>query len=191
MLSGLVHDADPPLTDAQLVDVALVLLGAGHETTANQLSLSTFALLENPDQLAALRADPSLIDNAVEELLRHLSIIQLGVNRVTTEPVTLGGVDIPVSATVVIATPEVNRDAQHWPDPDRLDVRRPRTPHLAFGHGVHQCLGQQLARVEMQIGLRELITRLPGLRLAVLAEKIPVRNEMLIFGVHSLPVTWS
>ncbi|MGI5273281.1 cytochrome P450 [Nonomuraea sp. CA-218870] len=191
LLSGLVHDADPPLTDAQLVDVALVLLGAGHETTANQLSLSTFALLENPDQLAALRADPSLIDNAVEELLRHLSIIQLGVNRVTTEPVTLGGVDIPAGATVVIATPEVNRDAQHWPDPDRLDVRRPRTPHLAFGHGVHQCLGQQLARVEMQIGLRELITRLPGLRLAVPAEKIPVRNEMLIFGVHSLPVTWS
>ncbi|WP_226899609.1 cytochrome P450 [Nonomuraea phyllanthi] len=190
LLSGLIHDADPPLTDAQLVDVALVLLGAGHETTANQLSLSTFALLENPDQLAALRDDPALIDNAVEELLRYLTIIQLGVNRVTTEPVVLGGVDIPAGATVVIATPEVNRDAGHWPEPDRLDVHRPRTPHLAFGHGVHQCLGQQLARIEMRIGLRELITRLPGLRLAVPAEKVPLRNEMLIFGVHSLPVAW-
>ena len=191
LLSGLVHDADPPLTDTQLVDVALVLLGAGHETTANQLSLSMFALLENPGQLAALRDDPALIDGAVEELLRHLSIIQLGVNRVTTAPVTLGGVDIPAGATVIVATPEVNRDPRQWPDPDRLDVRRPRSPHLAFGHGVHQCLGQQLARIELQIGLRELITRLPDLRLTVPAEKIPVRNEMLIFGVHSLPVTWT
>uniref|UniRef100_UPI003CC9224D Cytochrome P450 n=1 Tax=Streptomyces aculeolatus TaxID=270689 RepID=UPI003CC9224D len=191
LLSGLVHDADPPLTDAQLVDVALVLLGAGHETTANMLGLSAFALLENPDQLAALRADPDLIDNAVEELLRYLTIIQLGVSRVTTEPVTLGGADIPAGATVVIATPEVNRDPQQWPDPDRLDVKRPRTPHLAFGHGVHQCLGQQLARIEMQVGLRELITRLPDLRLTVPAEQVPLRDEMLIFGVHALPVAWS
>ncbi|MER6574510.1 cytochrome P450 [Nonomuraea sp. NPDC001023] len=191
LLSGLVHDADPPLTDAQLVDVALVLLGAGHETTANMLGLGAFALLEHPDQLAALRADPSLVDNAVEELLRFLSIIQLGVSRVTTEPVTLGGADLPAGATVVIATPEVNRDPRHWPDADRFDVNRARVPHLAFGHGVHQCLGQQLARVEMRIGLKELITRLPGLRLAVPAGQVPVRDEMLIFGVHSLPVAWS
>ncbi|MFC4119918.1 cytochrome P450 [Nonomuraea zeae] len=191
LLSGLIHDTDPPLTDAQLVDVALLLLTAGHETTANMLGLGTFALLEHPDQLAALRADPGLIDNAVEELLRFLSILQLGVSRVATEPVTLGGVDLPAGATVVIATPEVNRDPRHWDDPDTLDVRRPRTPHLAFGHGVHQCLGQQLARIELRIGLGELISRLPGLRLAVPAEQVPVRNEMLIFGVRSLPVTWS
>ncbi|SPL98167.1 putative cytochrome P450 hydroxylase [[Actinomadura] parvosata subsp. kistnae] len=191
LLSGLVHDADPPLTDAQLVDVALLLLTAGHETTANMLGLGTFALLEHPDQLAALRAEPELIGDAVEELLRFLSIIQLGVSRVAKEPVTLGGVDLPAGATVVIATPEVNRDPRHWPDPDMLDLRRPRTPHLAFGHGVHQCLGQQLARIELRIGLGELITRLPGLRLAVPAAQVPVRDEMLIFGVHSLPVTWA
>jgi cytochrome P450 len=191
LLSGLVHDTDPPLTDAQLVDVALLLLTAGHETTANMLGLGTFALLEHPDQLAALRADPGLLDNAVEELLRFLSILQLGVSRVATEPVTLGGVDLPAGATVVIATPEVNRDPRHWDDPDALDVRRPRTPHLAFGHGVHQCLGQQLARIELRIGLGELISRLPDLRLAVPAEQVPVRTEMLIFGVRSLPVTWS
>ncbi|MGP4099625.1 cytochrome P450 [Nonomuraea sp. KM90] len=191
LLSGLVHDTDPALTDAQLVDVALLLLTAGHETTANMLGLGTFALLEHPDQLAALRADPGLIDNAVEELLRFLSILQLGVSRVATEPVTLGGVDLPAGATVVIATPEVNRDPRHWDDPDTLDVRRPRTPHLAFGHGVHQCLGQQLARIELRIGLGELLSRLPGLRLAVPAEQVPVRDEMLIFGVRSLPVTWS
>ncbi|MFI9593178.1 cytochrome P450 [Nonomuraea sp. NPDC052265] len=191
LLSGLVHEADPPLTDAQLVDVALVLLGAGHETTANMLGLGAFALLEHPGQLAALREDPSLVDNAVEELLRFLSIIQLGVTRVTTGPVTLGGADLPAGSTVVIATPEVNRDPRHWPDADRFDVNRARVPHLAFGHGVHQCLGQQLARVEMRGGLKELITRLPGLRLAVPAERVPVRDEMLVFGVHSLPVTWS
>ncbi|MEV5893428.1 cytochrome P450 [Nonomuraea fuscirosea] len=191
LLSGLVHDADPPLTDRQLTDVALGLLTAGHETTANMLSLSTFALLEHPDQLAELRADPGLIDGAVEELLRYLSIIQLGVSRVTTEPVTLGGVELPAGATVVIATPEANRDPRQWSDPDVLDLRRPRAPHLAFGHGVHQCLGQQLARIELRIGLGELISRLPGLRLAVPAGQVPVRDEMLIFGVGSLPVTWS
>jgi len=191
MLSGLIHDADPPLTDAQLVDIALVLLGAGHETTANMLGLGAFALLEQPDQLAALREDPGLLDNAVEELLRYLSIIQMGVSRVATADVTVGGVDIPAGATVIIAMPEANRDPRHWSDPDRLDVRRPRSPHLAFGHGVHQCLGQQLARVELRVGLGELLTRLPNLRLAVPADKVPLRNEMLIFGVHSLPVTWA
>ena len=190
LLSGLVVDADPPLSDAQLIDVSLVLLGAGHETTANMLGLGTFALLANPEQLAALRADPALIDDAVEELLRYLSIIQLGVTRVTVEDVTLGGVDIPRGSTVVIATPEVNRDPGHFADPDRFDLRRPRASHLAFGHGVHQCLGQQLARVEMRVGFEELIGRLPGLRLAVPHEEVPLRHEMLIFGVHSLPVTW-
>ncbi|WP_417850192.1 cytochrome P450 [Streptosporangium lutulentum] len=191
MLSGLVHDADPPLTDAQLTDMALVLLGAGHETTANMLGLGTFALLEHPDQLAALRADPALMDTAVEELLRYLSIIQMGVSRVATEDVTLADVKIEAGSTVIIATPEANRDPRHWSEPDRLDVHRPRSPHLAFGHGIHQCLGQQLARAEMKVGLSELLTRLPKLRLAVPADQVPLRNEMLIFGVHSLPVTWA
>jgi cytochrome P450 len=191
LLSGLVHDAEPPLTNAQLVDVALVLLGAGHETTANMLGLGTLALLDDPDQLAALRADPSLIDNTVEELLRYLSIVQLGVTRIATEDVTVGGVDIPAGTTVVIATPEANRDQRHFPEPDRLDVHRPRTPHLAFGHGIHQCLGQQLARIEMRIGFAELFNRLPNLRLAVPVEEIPLRNDMQIFGVHALPVTWA
>jgi cytochrome P450 len=191
ILSGLIHEADPPLSDAQLVDVALVLLGAGHETTANMLALGVFALLENPAQLAVLRADPGLIDNTIEELLRYLSIIQLGVTRIATENITVGGVDIPAGATVVIATPEINRDPGYWSDPDRLDLSRPRSPHLAFGHGIHQCLGQQLARIEMRVGFTELFDRVPNLRLATAATEVPLRNDMLIFGVHSLPVTWS
>ncbi|MEJ2885082.1 cytochrome P450 [Actinomycetospora aeridis] len=190
LLSGLVHDADPPLTDAQLIDMTLVLLGAGHETTANNLALGMFALLERPEQLAALRADPSLIDGTVEELLRYCSIIQLGVSRVATEDVAIGGVTIAAGETVVIGTPETNRDPRHWADPDHLDVRRERAPHLAFGHGIHQCLGQQLARAEMRVGVEELVTRMPDLRLAVPADEVPLRNDMLIFGVHALPVTW-
>jgi cytochrome P450 len=191
LISGLIGVSDPALTDSELIDVSLMLLGAGHETTANMLSLGALALLAHPDQLAALRADPSLYDNAVEELLRYLSIIQLGVTRIVMDDVTLAGVDIPKGATVMLAAPEANRDPAHFADPDRLDVTRPRAPHVAFGHGVHQCIGQQLARIEMRIGLEELFTRMPDLRLTVPVEEVPVKNEMLLFGARAVPVTWA
>jgi cytochrome P450 len=196
LLSGLIHgDADPALTDDELVNIATLLLVAGHETTANMLGLGTFALLEHPDQLAALRADPSLIDGAVEELLRYLTIAHIGLLRVAVEPVTLDGQEIPAGATVLISLPETNRDPEHWADPGSadpgsLDITRVRSPHLAFGHGVHQCLGQQLARVEMTVGFTELLRRLPGLRLAVPPQDVPLRSDMAIFGVHALPVSW-
>ncbi|MET0190682.1 MAG: cytochrome P450 [Pseudonocardia sediminis] len=190
LLSGLVHEAEPALTDAQLIDISLVLLGAGHETTANMLALGTYALLQNPEQLAALRENPDLIDDSVEELLRYLSIIQLGVSRVATENVTVGGVEIPAGSTVVVGTPETNRDERRLSAPDALDLHRGRVPHLAFGHGVHQCIGQQLARVEMKVGFTELFARIPDLRLATSPDEVPLRNDMLIFGVHALPVTW-
>ncbi|TCK25953.1 cytochrome P450 [Pseudonocardia endophytica] len=190
LLSGLVHDTEAALTDRELVDIAVTLLGAGHETTANMLALGTYALLEHPDQLAALRDDPELGDSAVEELLRYLSIIHTGPKRVATEDVELGGVTVAAGDTVLVSVPETNRDAGHWPEPERLDLSRGRTPHLAFGHGVHQCLGQQLARVELKIGLTELLARLPGLRLDVPAAEVPLRTDMIVFGVHALPVAW-
>ena len=191
LLSELVHsDLDPALTDEELVGIANLLLIAGHETTANMLALGIFALLEHPDQLHTLRADPSLIDGAVEELLRYLSIVHIGLTRVTLEPVTLGDHKIPADATVLISVSETNRDSKHWINPGRLDLTRPRRPHLAFGHGVHQCLGQQLARVEMTVGFTELLHRLPGLRLAIPPQDVPLRSDMLIFGVHALPVRW-
>jgi cytochrome P450 len=155
------------------------------------LALGTLALLENPEQLAALRADPTLIDTAVEELMRYLSISQLGVTRVATQDLTLGDTFIPAGTTVVIALPEANRDPRLYIEPDELNLSRTRSPHLGFGHGIHQCLGQQLARVEMRIGFTELFTRLPGLRLAVPREDVPLRNDMIVFGVHALPVTWA
>jgi cytochrome P450 len=192
MISGLIHHAgaDPALTDDELVNIANLLLIAGHETTANMLGLGTFVLLQRPDQLAALRDDPSRIGDAVEELLRYLSIVHTGLFRFPKEDVELAGEPIPAGATVVISLLAANRDGQRWPDPETLDVTRARGPHLAFGHGVHQCLGQQLARVEMTVGYTELLRRLPNLRLAVAPEEVPLRNDMFIYGVHALPVAW-
>ncbi|WP_433262026.1 cytochrome P450 [Actinosynnema sp. CS-041913] len=189
LLSGLIETA-PELTDDELVGISSLLLVAGHETTANMLALGTFALLEHPEELARLRADPSLVEGAVEELLRYLSIVHLGPVRMTLEDVEIAGVAIPAESTVLISVPAANRDPGHYGDPDTLDVTRPRVSHLAFGHGVHQCLGQQLARVEMAVGFTELLRRLPGLRLDLPASDVPLRSDMLVYGVHSLPVAW-
>lgn len=192
LLSTLIHrcGADPALIDDELVNIANLLLVAGHETTANMLALGTFALLERPDQLAALRADPALIDDAVEELLRFLSIVHVGLFRTALEDVELAGHRIRAGETVVVSLLAANRDSGHWPRPGELDVTRGREPHLAFGHGVHQCLGQQLARVEMAVGFTHLLRRLPNLRLAVPAEQVPLRTDMFVYGVYSLPVAW-
>lgn len=189
ILGGLVCDGR--LTDEEVAGVGALLLLAGHETTANMIALGTMCLLGNPGQLAALRADPLLMDNAVEELLRYLTIIQFGLRRVALEDVELGGHRIEAGATVLASLTSGNRDATQFSgDPDQLDVRRPYSPHLAFGHGIHQCIGQQLARVEMKAALSALIDRFPGLRLAVPAQEVPMRDDMLIYGVHELPVTW-
>ncbi|HET9379836.1 MAG TPA: cytochrome P450 [Streptomyces sp.] len=191
VLSGLVHaDTEPALTDDELVGMAVPLLVGGHETTANMLALGTFALLEHPEQLAALRERPHLIDGAAEELLRYLSVVHLGLLRHTTEDVEIAGQVIPAGALVIISVSEANRDPRHYDRPAEFDITRRRLTHLSFGHGIHQCIGQQLSRAEMTVGLGELLRRLPGLRLAVPAEEVPLRDMMAIYGVHSLPVTW-
>jgi cytochrome P450 len=177
------------LTDAELAGVASFLLGAGLDTTANMLALGTFALLSHPEQLAALREDPELIDAAVEELLRYLSIAHTGA-RSALEDVELDDHVIKAGETVALAVGAANRDPEKFADPDRLDLRRQATGHLAFGHGIHQCLGQQLARVEMQVAFPALLNRFPTLRLAVPAEEVPLRHGMDIYGVRRLPVTW-
>jgi cytochrome P450 len=178
------------LTDDELAGVASFLLGAGLDTTANMIALGTFALLSHPAQLAALRDDPTLVDGAVEELLRYLTIAHTGA-RAALEDVELDGRLIRAGETVALAIGAANRDPAKFPDPDRLDVRRQATGHLAFGHGVHQCLGQQLARVEMRVALPALLDRFPGLRLAVPPEEVPLRHDSDIYGVHRLPVTWT
>ncbi|MEV4178862.1 cytochrome P450 [Nonomuraea sp. NPDC049709] len=188
LLSGLVESGE--LDDQDLTGVAMLLLIAGHETTANMLGLGTYALLTNPDQLAAMRDDPSVVDNGVEELLRYLTIIHLGPLRTAVEDVEIEGTTIRAGETVTIHLPAANRDESRFADGERLDVARPVAGHLTFGHGIHQCLGQQLARAEMRIAYPALLRRLPGLRLAVTPEEVPMRSDMSIYGVHRLPVTW-
>ncbi|MGA5170127.1 MULTISPECIES: cytochrome P450 [Streptomyces] len=181
---------DGDLTDEELQGISLILLAAGFDTTANMLSLGTFALLEHPDQLAALRADPALVDGAVEELLRHLSVAK-SFMRTALVDVEVGGQLVEAGTTVVLSYNTANRDPERFTDPQALDVRRREGGHLAFGHGIHLCLGQQLARVEMRVALSALIRRFPTLRLAVPAEEVAVRPETAdIHGVKSLPVTW-
>ncbi|MEU8205902.1 cytochrome P450 [Streptosporangium sp. NPDC049046] len=181
---------DSDLTDEELKGMALILLSAGFDTTANMLALGTFALLQNPEQLAALRADPALVDRAVEELLRYLSVAKQFF-RVALEDVELGGHTIRAGSMMILSYNTANRDPERFADPHRLDLRRQDGGHLAFGHGIHQCLGQQLARVEMRVAFPALLDRFPTLRLAVPAEEIGLRPETAdIYGVKSLPVTW-
>ncbi|MGX8906990.1 cytochrome P450 [Streptomyces netropsis] len=177
------------LTDEELAGIAAFLLAAGLDTTANMIGLGTFALLTHPEQAAALRADPGLADQAVEELLRYLTITHTGV-RTALEDVELDGQLIRLGESVTISNQAANRDPARFEDPDTLDIHRKATGHLAFGHGIHQCLGQQLARVEMRVALPALFTRFPTLRLAVPPEEVPLRTDMNIYGVHRLPVTW-
>ncbi len=180
------------LTDEELRGVALILLAAGFDTTANTLALGTFALLRDPEQLAALRAGPEATELAVEELLRYLSVAKTFM-RTALEDVELGGQTVEAGTTVILSYNTANRDPERFTDPHVLDVRRREGGHLAFGHGIHQCLGQQLARVEMRVALPALFDRFPTLRLAVPSEEVEagLRPETAdLHGVKSLPVTW-
>ncbi len=181
---------DSDLTDEELKGMALILLAAGLDTTANMLALGTFALLRHPEQLAALRADPTLADRAVEELLRYLSVAKTFM-RTALEDVEVGGQTIRAGSPVILSYHTANRDPERFADPHVLDLRRQDGGHLAFGHGIHQCLGQQLARVELRVAFPALVDRFPTLRLAVPPEEVDLRPETAdIYGVKSLPVTW-
>ena len=188
ILSDLARDED--LGIDELTGIAFLLLLAGHETTANMLGLGTFALLEHPGQLAELRADPDLVPNAVEELLRYLSVADI-FYRYATEDIELGGETITAGSTVVVSLLAANHDPLRFDNPDSLDIHRTARGLVSFGHGVHQCLGQQLARIEMRAGFAGLARRFPALRLAVAADEVPLRTDMNIYGVHALPVTWT
>ncbi|KOV84123.1 cytochrome P450 [Nocardia sp. NRRL S-836] len=188
LLSDLARDEE--LSVPELVGMAFLLLLAGHETTANMLALGTFALLEHPDQLAALRSEPELVPGAVEELLRYLAVADVFF-RYAAEDIEFHGETIPKGSTVILSLLAGNHDPARFAGADRLDVHRNARGHLAFGHGIHQCLGQQLARIEMRAGFEGLLRRFPALRLAVPANEVRLRTDMNIYGVHALPVTWA
>jgi cytochrome P450 len=169
------------------------LLIAGHETTANMIGLGVLALLESPEQRAVIHDadDPKVIANAVEELLRYLSIIQNGQRRIALEDIEIGGALIRAGEGIIIDLAPANWDAQAFPEPDRLDLHRPDAgQHVAFGYGRHQCVGQQLARAELQIVFATLFRRIPSLRLATTIDQIPFKHDRLAYGVYELPVTW-
>ena len=155
------------------------------------LALGTFALLEHPEQLAELRADPDLLPDAVEELMRYLSIADIvstaTPRRTSSSAARRSARDRPSSSRLLAA----NHDPQRFDNPDTLDIHRKARGHLSFGHGVHQCLGQQLARIEMRAGFEGLLRRFPTLELAVPADEVKLRTDMNIYGVHELPVTWT
>jgi len=181
------------LTAEQVARTALLLLIAGHETTANMIALGALTLLQHHDQLARLRDadDPALAARAVEELLRYLTIAENPIVRVAREDITIGDQLVRAGEGLVISLPAGNRHAG-LPDGDHdaFDIDHNARAHLAFGYGVHQCLGQNLARVELQIALPALLRRLPGLRLAVPFEEVSFRQQMAIYGLTRLPVAW-
>ncbi|GGL01534.1 cytochrome P450 [Streptomyces flaveus] len=186
------HLQEGQLSRETLAMNSLILLNAGHETTANMIALGTLTLLENPAALARIRDtdDPKVVSAAVEELLRHLTIVHNLVTRVAKEDIELGGRLVRAGDLLVMNLAAANWDPDFVSDPDRLDIERDARGHVAFGHGVHQCLGQVLARAELEIALPVLLRQLPGLRLAVPPEEIRFRNDMSIYGVHALPVAW-
>ncbi|MCD9590423.1 cytochrome P450 [Streptomyces sp. 8ZJF_21] len=181
------------LTQRDAANMGVLLLVAGHETTANMIALGTVALLENPDQLAILREtdDPKAIARAVEELLRYLTIVHNGRRRVALEDIEIGGETIRAGDGIIVYTGTGNWDAEVFPEPERLDIGRDARRHIAFGFGIHQCLGQPLARVELQVVYGTLYRRIPTLRLATGIDQLPFKEDGLVYGVYELPVTWT
>lgn len=182
------RDGHDRLSEEELVSLAVLLLVAGHETTTNFLGNATLSLLQHPAELDRLRQNPNDIPAVLDELLRFDSPVSTATFRYTTEAITLGGTDIPAGAPVLVALGAANRDPERFPSPDQLDANRDAAGHLAFGHGIHRCVGAPLAKAEAEIALRAVLTRFPGLRLAVPPDQLQWRHARLVRGLTSLPV---
>jgi cytochrome P450 len=190
LVSALVEaeEAGDRLSGDELLSMAFLLLIAGHETTVNLIGNGTLALLENPDQMERLRQDPALIRPAVEELLRYASPLETATERYAREDVTIEGVTIPRGGLVYAALASANRDERQFASPDRLDLAREPNRHLAFGLGLHYCLGAPLARLEGQIAINTLLRRIPDFRLAVAPGALRWRKGLVLRGLAALPV---
>ncbi|MGA5547805.1 cytochrome P450 family protein [Streptomyces pseudogriseolus] len=195
LMSALIHSADEDgdrLSPEELLGMAWLLLVAGHETTVNLISNGALALLTHPEQLAALRADPTLMDNAIEEMLRYDGPVETPTYRFTTEPVTIGDTVVPGGGELVlVALADADRDPARFPTPDRFDITRDARGHVAFGHGIHHCLGAPLARLEARIAFGTLLDRCPDLTLDIHPAAITWRPGMMIRGPQSLPVRFT
>jgi cytochrome P450 len=189
-VAGRVKSGELSRADAALM--GMLLLVGGHETTANMISLGTLALLQHPDQLTILREteDTTVVAGAVEELLRYLTILHNGLARVALADIEIGGKVIRAGDGLVMPIEAANRDATAFTEPDRLDILRPARHHMAFVFGPHQCLGQNLARVELQVVYGTLYKRIPTLKLATDLDELAFKHDALAYGLYELPVTW-
>jgi cytochrome P450 len=192
LLSALISmRGEDRLDDDEVVAMAFLLLATGAETTFELIGNCVLALLTHPEQMAAVRADASLVTRAIEETLRNQAPIDIAIPRFALEDLTLAGVEIAKGDVVVLAVGSANRDSARFADPDTFDIRHDTTGHLAFGHGIHYCIGEPLARLEGEIGLRALLDRLPDLRLGVKPDELTWSPNPHLRGVIHLPVTFT
>ncbi|HEY4456426.1 MAG TPA: cytochrome P450 [Pseudonocardiaceae bacterium] len=182
------HGAD--IDDRELTGLADLLLLAGHETTANMLALGTLLLLLHPEQARLMRERDDAVNDGVEELLRYLTVVNSGLPRIAQVDLELSGQQIKAGELLVCSLPAANRDDELGRHIDEFDLTRKVATHVAFGHGIHHCLGAPLARVEMRIAYPALLRRFPTLRLAVPVEDVPFRVFSAVYGLEALPVTW-
>jgi len=192
LLSRLVvhHMRTGELTHEQVVAHARLLLTGGHDTTASMIGLGTLALLLNPDARKQLAADPALMRNAIEEMLRYFTITHIGRRRVATSDIEFGDVTIPAGEGIIADHFMGNRDPRVFQNPHEFDIERDTRAHIAFGYGPHQCLGQHLARVELQVVFQQLLAKIPTLRLAIAPAELSFKEEAIVYGLHELPVEW-
>ncbi|MFC8194727.1 cytochrome P450 [Streptomyces sp. NPDC057298] len=193
LLSAMIHTVDDGgdrLSPSELIGMSVLLLIAGHETTVNLIGNGVRALFAHPDQLAALRADAGLLDGAIEEMLRYDGPVEACTDRLALADVEMGGATIPAGSTVLIAMADADRDPERFRNPDRFDIRRDARGHIAFGHGLHYCLGAPLARLEGRIAIRTLLERCPGLAPDADEAELTWMPGLLIRGVRELPVRW-
>ena len=177
------------LSEPELLGTSLVLLVAGHETTVNLIGNGMFALLRQPEQWERIRRDPALVKDAVEELLRFVNPVQL-VNRYAAEDLVIAGVAIPRGSHILLLVAAANHDSDAFAEPEHLDISRVPTRHVAFGQGIHYCLGAPLARLEGEIAITTLLTRLPNLHLAIAPDEVVWRPAFELRGLQSLPVAF-
>ncbi|MET9023685.1 cytochrome P450 [Actinopolymorpha sp. NPDC004070] len=190
LLTALVQarDDNDRLDEYELIAMAFLLLLAGHETTVNLIGNGILALLRNPGQLDRLRADPSLVGGAVEEFLRYDGPLNLATTRFTSEPVRLGGVEVPRGQIVMVSLASANHDESRFPHAGRLDITRRGSGHLGFGHGIHYCVGAPLARLEGEIAFHRILERFPQLSLAIEPDEVHWRQSIVFHAVERLPV---
>ena len=183
-------DGSDKLSGDEVLAMIFLLLIAGHETTVNLIGSGTFALLEHPDQLAKLRSEPALIKTAIEELVRFVCPLEMATERYAREDITIAETTIPRGELVMAVIGSANRDANYFDNPDALDITRKNNKHLAFGHGVHFCLGASLARLEGQIAISTLFQRMPNLRLSIAPDQLRWRGTFVLRGLEALPVSF-